>query len=57
MLMDEFSFIDYLKKKIPVSGGVLLGVGDDAAAGEPFQGTPRLALIPKALLRFSFCYF
>ena len=29
--MDEFSFIEYLKKKIPVSNGVSVGIGDDAA--------------------------
>jgi thiamine-monophosphate kinase len=30
--MDEFSFIEYLKKKIPLSSRVLIGIGDDAAA-------------------------
>jgi len=29
--MDEFSFIEYLKKKIRSSGRVSLGIGDDAA--------------------------
>ena len=29
--MDEFSFIEYLKKKIPKSGRVHVGIGDDAA--------------------------
>ncbi len=29
--MDEFSFIEYLKKKIPARGRVRLGIGDDAA--------------------------
>jgi thiamine-monophosphate kinase len=29
--MDEFSFIDYLKKKIPGTGQVPAGIGDDAA--------------------------
>jgi thiamine-monophosphate kinase len=29
--MDEFSFIEYLKKKIPKSGRVPVGIGDDAA--------------------------
>ena len=29
--MDEFSFIEYLKKKIPRSGRVSVGIGDDAA--------------------------
>ena len=29
--MDEFSFIDYLKKKIPRSGRVSVRIGDDAA--------------------------
>jgi len=29
--MDEFSFIEYLKKKIPGDGRVSVGIGDDAA--------------------------
>ena len=29
--MDEFSFIEYLKKKMPKSGRVSVGIGDDAA--------------------------
>ncbi|MFA5160091.1 MAG: thiamine-phosphate kinase [Candidatus Omnitrophota bacterium] len=29
--MNEFSFIEYLKKKIPKSGRVSVGIGDDAA--------------------------
>lgn len=29
--MDEFSFINYLKKKIPGTGQVSVGIGDDAA--------------------------
>ncbi len=29
--MDEFSFIEYLKKKIPSAGRVAVGIGDDAA--------------------------
>lgn len=29
--MNEFSFIEYLKKKMPGSGRVLVGIGDDAA--------------------------
>ena len=29
--MDEFSFIEYLKKKMPLSSRVLIGIGDDAA--------------------------
>jgi thiamine-monophosphate kinase len=29
--MNEFSFIDYLKKKIPRSGRISVGIGDDAA--------------------------
>jgi thiamine-monophosphate kinase len=32
--MDEFSFIDYLKKKIPNTGRVPVGIGDDAAVLE-----------------------
>lgn len=30
-MMDEFAFIEYLKKKIPAHGRVCLGIGDDAA--------------------------
>jgi len=29
--MNEFSFIEYLRKKIPASGRVCVGIGDDAA--------------------------
>lgn len=29
--MDEFSFIEYLQKKIRRPGNVLIGIGDDAA--------------------------
>src|SRR5664279_3753494 len=29
--MNEFSFIEYLKKKIPAHGHVRVGIGDDAA--------------------------
>ncbi|MFA5167414.1 MAG: thiamine-phosphate kinase [Candidatus Omnitrophota bacterium] len=29
--MNEFSFIEYLRKKIPGTGGVCVGIGDDAA--------------------------
>lgn len=32
--MDEFSFIEYLKKKIPAHGRVRIGIGDDAAVLE-----------------------
>jgi thiamine monophosphate kinase len=32
--MDEFAFIEYLKKKIPAGRRVCVGVGDDAAVLE-----------------------
>jgi len=36
--MNEFSFIEYLKKKAPSDGHVLLGIGDDAAVLEIAKG-------------------
>jgi len=36
--MDEFSFIEYLKKKIPADPRVPVGIGDDAAVLRPASG-------------------